>query len=156
MYGSRYKQTFLHNGRLQQRETYKLAYGGTEKIYIGSTSQMLYNILADHKCVAAYEHKHGCTSRLLFEKGNVKITLLEDYPSERKEHLLARARHWIETLPNISYQIPTRTSMENPLEKSVCEKCGLELLKHHIQRHQSRSLCQAVAEMRPTKKTKEM
>ena len=108
-------------------------------------------MLAIHKCKATNKHNY-CTSRILFEKGNVNIILIEDYPCERKGQLLARERHWIETLPNISCNIPGRTSKETHSEKSVCDKCGLELIKYAMGRHQSRSLCQAVGEMRPTQK----
>ena len=130
---------------------YKLVADGTDNIYIGSTTQKLYKRLAVHKCGASSKKKY-CSSHPLFEKGNVKIILIEDYPCERKEQLLARERHWIETLPNINYNIPGRTSKENHSRKSVCDKCGLELIEYSMRRHQSRSLCQAVAEMRPTKK----
>ena len=138
-------------------EIYKLVSDGTDDIYIGSTTQKLYKRLAVHKCTC-FKHYGNCycSSRHLFQKGNVKIILLEDHPCERKEQLLARERHWIETLPNINYQIPGRTKKEYYTEKSVCDKCGLELIKNAMRRHQSRSLCQAVAEMRPTKKTKGM
>ena len=73
-------------------------------------------------------------------------------PCDRKEQLLARERHWIETAPNINSQIPGRTKKEYYTQKSVCDKCGLEIQNVKMRRHQSRSLCQAVAEMRPTKK----
>ena len=130
---------------------YKLVADGTDDIYIGSTTQKLYKRLAVHKCRAANEHNY-CTSRFLFEKGNVSIILIEDYPCERKEQLLTRERHCIETLPNISCNIPGRTSKENHSKTSVCDKCGLGLIEYSTIRHQRRSLCQAVAEMRPTKK----
>ena len=130
---------------------YKLVADGTDKIYIGSTTQKLYKRLAVHKCEASSK-KEYCSSHPVFEKGNVKIILIEDYPCERKEQLLARERHCIETVPNINSQIPGRTSKETHSEKSVCDKCGFELIKYAMRRHQSRSLCQAVAEMRPTKK----
>ena len=133
-------------------KVYKLISDGTDDIYIGSTTQKLYKRLAVHKCTALTSKNKYCSSNPLFEKGNVKIILIEDYPCERKEQLLARERHWIETLPNINAQIPGRTSKENHSEKSVCDKCGLELIKYSMRRHKSRSLCQAVAEMRPTKK----
>ena len=138
-------------------EVYKSSSGGTVGIYIGSTTQKLNKRLADHKCKASSEKGKYCSSRPLFEKGNVKITLPGDHPSERKEQLLARERHWVETLPNINCKIPSRTSKENHSEKNVCDKCGPELAKYTMGRHQRRSLCQAVAEMRPTRKrTKEM
>ena len=129
---------------------YKLVSDCIDKKYIGSTTQKLYKTLEVHKCMAAYDHRR-CSSRVLFEQGNVKIILIEDYPSERKEQLLARERHCIETLPNINHQIPGRTPKENHSKKSVCDKCGLELIEYSMRRHQGRSLCQAVAEMRPTK-----
>ena len=130
---------------------YKLVADGTDDIYIGSTTQKLYKRLAVHKCKATNELNY-CTSRFLFEQGNVKIILIEDYPSERKEQLIARERYCIETLPSINYIIPGRTPKENRAVKCVCDICGLEVSQYHVKRHQSRSLCQAVAEMRPTKK----
>jgi hypothetical protein len=36
--------------------------------------------------------------KLVLENGNFSIVLLEDYPCERKEQLLARERYFIETL----------------------------------------------------------
>ena len=70
---------------------YKLVADGTDDIYIGSTTQKLYKILAVQKSRAANEHNY-CTSRFLFEKGNVSIILIEDYPCERKEQLRTRKR----------------------------------------------------------------
>ena len=131
-------------------KVYKLVSDVTDEIYIGSTTQKSYKRLAGHKCTAS--RVPCCSSQSLFEKGNVKITLTEDYPCERKEQLHARERHWIETLPNINRTIPTRTAKENHSEKVVCDKCGLEMTKSSIRRHQGRSLCEAIAERRPTKR----
>ena len=117
---------------------YELVSGGTDKIYIGSTTQKLYNMLAVHKCMATCEHKR-CSSRFLFEHVNVNIILLEDYPSERKEQLLARERHWIETLPDISYHMPGRTPKESRAVKSVCDICRLGIGQSALRRHRSRN-----------------
>ena len=131
---------------------YKLISDGTGEIHIGSTTQKSYKRLAVHKCDASSKKGKHCSSRPLSEKGNVKIVLLEDYPSERKELSLARERHWIEISPNINSQIPTRTPKEHRAVKCVCDTCGLGIGQYALRRHQRRSLCQAVAEMRPTKK----
>ena len=79
---------------------YKLISDGTGEIHIGSTTQKSYKRLAVHKCDASSKKGKHCSSRPLSEKGNVKIVLLEDYPSERKELSLAR-----ETLYNYKCSI---------------------------------------------------
>ena len=57
--------------------------------------------------------KKDCSSKPLFEKGNAKITLIEDYPCERKEQLHARERYWLEDLENVvNKQHPARTIKE--------------------------------------------
>lgn len=89
---------------------YKIICDATDEIYVGSTTQPLYKRLSTHK---RHQHIRNLTSKILFEKGNCEIILIEDYPCERKEQLHARERHYIENLGNvINKTIPTRTDKE--------------------------------------------
>ena len=89
---------------------YKIVCDATDEIYIGSTITPLYKRLCNHKRQIP---RHDTQSKLLFEKGNCKIILIEDYPCERKEQLHARERYWIENSENVvNKMIPTRTIKE--------------------------------------------
>ena len=86
-------------------------------IYIGSTCQSLANRMADHRkdhkrWKANPEKYTGTTSLRLFEIGDPEIFLLEDCPCERKEQLLARERHYVETTDCVNKNVPGRTVAE--------------------------------------------
>ena len=78
--------------------------------YIGSTTINLAARLSQHKKL--FKDGKSGTSKLVLENGNFSIVLLEDYPCERKEQLLARERHFIETLDCVNKKIPLRTQSE--------------------------------------------
>ena len=71
-------------------KVYKLIYDGAAEIYIGSTTQKLYKRLAVHKCIVPSETY--CSSQPLFEKGNVKIIPIEDYPCEKKRAITRKRK----------------------------------------------------------------
>lgn len=84
--------------------------------YIGSTTQPLWARKAghvwDYKCWKAGTQTYS-TSFKVIDDGEYQITLLEDYPCERKEQLQARERHWIESYgETVNKCIPTRTYAE--------------------------------------------
>ena len=89
---------------------YKLVSPHTDEIYIGSTTQKL--------CVRIAEHKRDCregkirTNKKLFELGDVKIVLIEDFPCDRKEELIKRERYYIENTDCLNIMIPGRTRKE--------------------------------------------
>ena len=96
---------------------YKLVSDETDKIYIGSTCSLLRKRLTGHK--EDYKrHKigkqHYISSYALVKYDDVEIILLEKYPCESKEELLARERYWIEKKKKIcvNKRIPTRTMKE--------------------------------------------
>ena len=91
---------------------YKITGGGLT--YIGSTTQPLSQRLAQHR--SNYKlFKQGigvCPNYKVLECMDYQITLIEDYPCERKEQLLMRERYWIENTSCINITHPLRTSKE--------------------------------------------
>jgi hypothetical protein len=104
----------------QNGKIYKITSPHTDDIYIGSATKI--NIayrLGQHK----YDHtkhkdgkrKTSTQSFKLFDLGidDTQITLLEEYPYNSKNELLARERYNIENTPNcMNKVVPTRTSKE--------------------------------------------
>ncbi len=77
---------------------YKLICSETQQVYIGSTIQPLYKRLHGHK-----KKCNKTKSKTFIEP---KIYLVEDFPCERKEQLLARERHHIENTDCVNIEIP--------------------------------------------------
>ena len=102
--------------KYQRGKIYKLVSDQTDDIYIGSTTQTLPARLANHKGHYNSHYNSGrsgyMTSFKLLAYTDVKIVLLETYPTISEYFLLARERHWIETLTCINKNIPTQTGKE--------------------------------------------
>jgi hypothetical protein len=88
----------------QNGKIYKLV--GSGLTYYGSTIQKLSQRKARHKCHL------NCSSKLLFEKGDVDIVLVENFPCNSKEELQSRERWYIENNNCINKAIPMRTKKE--------------------------------------------
>ncbi len=88
---------------------YKLICDKTDKIYIGSTVRNLNIRLSGHKNKTSL-----CFSKQLFELGEVKIELIENYPCNSRKELNTRERYFIEKYKDIVVNkvIPTRTNNE--------------------------------------------
>ena len=96
---------------------YKIVSDNSDKIYIGSTTQLLSKRHHSHRrsYIAYLSGKsHFVSSFKLFELGNTDIILLENFPCNNKEELYARERYYIELNKNIcvNMHIPTRTDKE--------------------------------------------
>jgi len=97
---------------------YKITSNSTDKIYIGSTCQTLCLRISQHrkgyKIVKNGNKTRNMSSYELIALGDAIITLIEDYPCERKEQLHARERYHIELNKDICINkcIPTRTIKE--------------------------------------------
>ena len=103
------------------------------KIYYGSTIKLLYMRLSTHK----YDSKtKNCSSKSLFEFGQVKIILVENFPCENKEQLLKREAHFIRNNLCINKSIPDRTQKEWRAQIITCE-CGAKITKGNISRHRN-------------------
>ena len=97
----------------QNGKIYKITGGGLT--YIGSTTLKLNQRMAHHK--SDYKHHSGygtknITSYAVFEHPDVSMTLIEKYPCNDKEELVARERYWIENSECVNKIIPTRTHKE--------------------------------------------
>jgi len=90
----------------QQGKIYKLICPHTDKIYIGSTTKKyLSQRLTGHKTAFNFYQKNGSNGNTrsyeLLQLGDVEIILLEAYPCNSKDELIARERHWIDQNNNI-------------------------------------------------------
>ena len=92
-------------------------------IYIGSTTQPLYKRLNEHKNQkVSFERGNKlkyCSSAELLKFEDCCITLIEDYPCERREQLLARERYHYDQFDCVNIKKPMRTSEEKILENSL-------------------------------------
>jgi len=136
--------------KYQNGKIYKLVCDNTPIVYYGSTIQKLSERLAIHK------YYKSCSSRELFDKGNVTIHLIEDYPCNSRKELEARERIYIEfMLKNFDHKIICNKNIsgrtrkewyqdnkENNKEKRneykkikiTCE-CGSFVSKYHLSEH---------------------
>jgi len=144
----------------QNGKIYKLICSETQKVYIGSTVQLLCKRRAHHT-----EPKNKCMSKHFI---NPKIYLIEKFPCDSKEELCKREREWIEKSDCVNRCIPTQSQTEwqkknweriyterkaniKYMEKKkesdrnrgkeivICE-CGMKVQKRALKRHQSRSI----------------
>jgi hypothetical protein len=130
--------------KYQKGKIYKLVNDEMpDKIYFGSTINDLNIRLSQHK-----SKSNKSTSKILFEKGNVKIILVEEYPCENRKQLEKKERNYIENNECINKNIPTRTLKEynednkekikerikKYNEKMFCS-CGLFILKRKEKEH---------------------
>jgi len=104
------KNTY-ENGKI-----YKICSFQTDKIYIGSTYEnRLSNRLCKH--VSQYkafqnEKSHYITSFEILKYDDHKIILIENYPCNSKEELLAKELEWILKSNCVNKQNPTRTAKQ--------------------------------------------
>lgn len=104
----------------QKSKIYKLVCDNKDKIYYGSTVQLLCQRIAKHKNhLKSYKsgRRTHCYSFDLFELGNVKIILVENYPCESKEELLMRERYYIENNDCVNKYMPIRSKDEKKTYK---------------------------------------
>jgi hypothetical protein len=94
----------------QNGKVYRIICNKTGKQYIGSTTIALSARLSQHSKL--FRNARTCLSREVIEGGDYAICLIEDFPCDRKEQLLARERHFIETLDCVNKKVPLRTKHE--------------------------------------------
>lgn len=83
---------------------------GSNLIYYGSTTQPLNKRKDTHKSL--YLNRRNCISKIIIEKGNWEIVLVENYSCENKEQLFSRERWWIENNECINKIMPITTKEE--------------------------------------------
>ena len=99
----------------QKSKIYKLVSLVSNEIYIGSTTKPLSTRKSQH--ISTYkgwllEKNKVCCSYKLFEKGDVDIILIENYPCNNKEELNIRERFYIENNDCINVRLPFETKIE--------------------------------------------
>jgi hypothetical protein len=82
-----------------------------DKVYYGSTIKKLYKRFSGHKYESKIKNK-TITSKELFEKGEPRIELVEEYPCSSRKELEVRERYYIENNKCVNKTIPTRTDEE--------------------------------------------
>jgi Uri superfamily endonuclease len=99
---------------------YKLVSNQTSNIYIGSTVQPLLSRFNNH--LAAYKsNTYYKTAFEILQYDDVKIELIELYPTTRRDLLELREGYWIKTLDCVNKIIPGRTHQEYYIDNK--EKC---------------------------------
>ena len=77
----------------QNGKVYAIRSHSTDKIYIGSTTQLLFKRLSGH--VVDYKRNNGVSSSEILKFNDCYIELLCDYPCERREQLCAKEGEYI-------------------------------------------------------------
>ncbi len=124
----------------QNGKIYSIRSPNTEKYYIGSTTQKLYNRITGHR-----RKLDGCSSREIINSGGAYIELIELYPCNSKEELCKREGEIMRQFKNniVNIQVIGRTHKEymkeygkiRDLIKINCE-CGLITDLKHKSRHE--------------------
>jgi len=91
----------------QKGKIYRMVNDELGLTYYGSTTQKLSARKASHKM-----QKSQATSNQLFQKGNVEIILVENFPCDTKEELLMRERYYIENNDCVNRYLPITTPEE--------------------------------------------
>ncbi len=91
----------------QKGKIYRMVNDELGLTYYGSTTQKLTARKASHKM-----QRCQATSNQLFQKGNVEIILVENFPCNTKEELLMRERYYIENNDCVNKQRPIITVEE--------------------------------------------
>ena len=109
--------------KYQRGKIYKIVDNTNDNIYIGSTCEpTLARRLAKHISIYRAHLKQTQKSYVrsidIIKNGNYNIVLLENYPCETKDELLARERHYIEALVCVNKLIPKQTRKEWSLTNS--------------------------------------
>jgi hypothetical protein len=110
----------IQNNRYKNGKIYKIVCNVSGKIYIGSTcKKSLSRRLSYHRIdykLYLKQKQHFISSYEVLENNNYSIILLEEYPCETKEQLLARERYYIENNECVNKVIPTRNKNERSKE----------------------------------------
>jgi len=95
----------MNNNRFQLGKIYSIQAPGIQGVYIGSTTEpTLARRMAGHRTsMAKYRRGAGSyiTSFQILESPNAFIRLIEDFPCNSKDNLLAREQHFINITENV-------------------------------------------------------
>ena len=112
--------TNYKNGKI-----YKITSG--DKLYIGSTTQSLSQRLGGHK--SSKKHGGHCSSFEIINNTDCQITLIELYPCNSREELLARERYHIDKNPQCINKCVPILSNEERSQKYPKSQAEREIFK---------------------------
>ncbi len=102
----------LRVGDLTKCKIYKIvSLNNPESVYYGHTYQALSQRFASHKIPNS-----KTTSRIIIEKGDAVILLVEDYPCETENQARAREAFYILNNPCVNKCVPGRTAKDQKKE----------------------------------------
>ena len=136
----------------QNGKIYKLVNDVDNDIYVGSTTTSLSMRKSKH-VNSAKTRSDRCVYEHLNEIGwdNVKIILIENFPCDSREELVARERYWFEQLqPTLNIQCPGRNKKEWNIAyyekikqrqalKALCVVCNKLVTKVYMNNHNQTS-----------------
>lgn len=101
----------------QNSKIYKLICNETTDIYIGSTTEKLCVRFNKHKYDWSHPTKKNVTSSLIFNMGEAKIILIENYPCNNVDELRAREQFYIDSLDCVNKQSAKKKENANQIAK---------------------------------------
>ncbi len=149
----------------QNAKIYKIySVSNEELVYYGSTTKSLTKRLANHIYDYNNNKNYNLSSKLIFDAGDYKIELIENYPCVNKQQLVKKEGEYIKNNVCVNKRIEGRTEIEwreinkenkkeydknyreknkqhiieyrkNINQRETCD-CGCLVIKHNIKRHQ--------------------
>ena len=107
---------------------YKLTCEDPELIYYGSTTKELNDRLCGHRC--DNKRSKNYSPKPLFEKGNVKINLIEECSIEDR---FKREAYYITTFPCVNKEIPYYQGNSREERRKIINKITVEKRKKTIE-----------------------
>ncbi|MDR3550399.1 MAG: hypothetical protein P4L31_03230 [Candidatus Babeliales bacterium] len=124
------------DNKYENGKIYKITSANFDKYYIGSTTESLKNRLSKHldnwKLYKNGDRPEFITSFLLFQAGDYKIELIEEYPCDSKKELHEREGHHQKKCKDeiVNKNIAGRSAIE--WRKDNSEKLKEYFKKHYI------------------------
>tara|TARA_R110000824_G_scaffold324785_1_gene511716 strand:- start:100 stop:528 length:429 start_codon:yes stop_codon:yes gene_type:complete len=121
-----------------QGKIYIITANGAEEgdVYVGSTTDKLYNRLAKHK------HRQSCNVKILIDKygkDNIYIKLIKDYPCKINQELLKEEGKYILETKCVNKAIAGRTKDEyrqsHKEEKKIQDRAWYDRNKEHKKKY---------------------
>jgi hypothetical protein len=131
----------MTENKFERGKIYKVSSPNTDKIYIGSTIQTL-----QQRLTGLLNSKSTSCYKKLKPFGDLKIELIENYPCNSKEELVARESYWIEQYRdwcvNMNNPHTNKSTKEYYIEYNLNQPyclcmCGCSGKENNIRRHRS-------------------
>ncbi len=118
--------------KYENSKIYKIVCNITGDVYYGSTTCALSRRKASHK-----NDSNGCRSRIIIERGDYDIILVESFSCDNIEQLQQRERFYIESNECVNRNVPTRTRKEY---KEANREYYSDYMKKYNEEHRDKKL----------------